>query len=414
MRKVAITNIGKLVSGDLEKGVLDATSILTKDNKIIKIGSEKEIGAENADATIDANGLTVTPGLIDGHVHITLGGDYAPMHNAIGTMQDALLSGTTTLISEGEQSPGLPRFYPKDPLGVKTTAILGKKIFDKYRPGGALKVHAGALVLAEGLTEQDFKEMAGAGVWIVGEIGGGGAADLSIVIPMVEWARKYEMFVSIHFGARLIPGATTMTTEEVLKINPDKVAHANGGTTAASMEETKKLIESTKIALEIVSYGNPKMTYEIVEMLKKKNELNRLVFGSDTPTGQGQMPFAINRAIVKVSSLNGIPAEKAIAMATGNTADLYGLNTGKIEEGREADIIVIDRPPGSVGKDALEAIEAGDLFGTALIMVDGKVIGLRGRDARPTAGNVKINGIDAVVTDINEHIFEPRLFHPFR
>lgn len=61
MRKVAITNIGKLVSGDLDKGILDATSILTKDNKIMKIGSEREIGAENADATIDANGLTVTP-----------------------------------------------------------------------------------------------------------------------------------------------------------------------------------------------------------------------------------------------------------------------------------------------------------------------------------------------------------------
>ena len=64
--------------------------------------------------------------------------------------------------------------------------------------------------------------------------------------------------------------------------------------------------------------------------------------GSDSPTGQASMPNAIHRAIVRISSMNEIPAEKVIAMATGNTADLYGLKSGKIEIGREADIIIID------------------------------------------------------------------------
>ena len=40
-----------------------------------------------------------------------------------------------------------------------------------------MKVHGGALVLVHGLTEQDFKEMHDAGVWLIAEIGGGGLSD---------------------------------------------------------------------------------------------------------------------------------------------------------------------------------------------------------------------------------------------
>lgn len=112
--------------------------------------------------------------------------------------------------------------------------------------------------------------------------------------------------------------------------------------------------------------------------------------------------------------MNEIPAEKAIAMATGNTADLYGLNTGKIEVGREADIIIIDNPPGSQGKNALEAIECGDPFGCTLVMVDGEIVGLRGKDSRPTAGWVRINGQDTKVTGINEYLFFPPRFNRYK
>ena len=408
MEKVVIKNIGKLVSGDFNKGILDATAILIKNGKIEKIGAEDEIDVKDAEISIDVNGMVVAPGFIDPHVHLSFE-DYAPMQGLPGGMEDALLSGTTTMISEGEQGPGLPRYFDNDPLGVKATAILARKVFEKYRPGGALKVHGGAVVLAKGLTEEDFKEMANAGVWLVAEIGGGGfAAPLEEVLPMVELARKYKMFVSIHWGPGIIPGSTRMMAKEALEIAPNKIAHFNGGTTATPWEENKKIIEESKMALEPVSYGNPKMTHRIVEELKKRDELNRLLIGSDSPTGQGMFANAISRGIVGISAMNDIPAEKAIAMGTGNTADLYGLaNTGKIEEGREADIIAIDCPPDSVGKNALEAIQVGDMVGVAMVMVDGRIVGFRGKDNRPTTRHVKINGVDAAITDIEEYLFHP-------
>ena len=61
-------------------------------------------------------------------------------------------------------------------------------------------------------------------------------------------------------------------------------------------------------------------------------------------------------------------------MATGNTARVYKLNRGLIAEGREADLVVVDAPLGSVGKDALSAIAAGDNPGVSLVLVDGKIV----------------------------------------
>ena len=94
-------------------------------------------------------------------------------------------------------------------------------------------------------------------------------------------------------------------------------------------------------------------------------------------------------------------------MKTGTTADIYGLNTGKIEVGREADIQVIDCPPGSCGTDALKAIECGDPFGNSMVIVDGRIMAFRGHDSRPTARFCLINGEDATVSGITEHLFFP-------
>jgi len=60
-------------------------------------------------------------------------------------------------------------------------------------------------------------------------------------------------------------------------------------------------------------------------------------------------------------------------MATGNTARVYKLPVGVIEPGREADMCIVDAPIGSVGKTALEALRAGDLFGISMVLIDGQI-----------------------------------------
>src|SRR5437762_13070483 len=67
---LAITNIGTLVSGDLERGVLLADTVVCQDGKISRIGSGLDLAG--VDVVLDARGTTVAPGLIDSHCHVGL------------------------------------------------------------------------------------------------------------------------------------------------------------------------------------------------------------------------------------------------------------------------------------------------------------------------------------------------------
>ena len=405
MNDLVIKNIDKIVSGDIQKGIIPGDTVVVRDGLIAAVGNYADVDTSGIDIVVDAQGQVVCPGFIDPHIHNTLD-DYAPQRGAVGCYADALYYGTTSMVSEGEQGPGWPRFYD-DPIGCKAAAILSKRVFDHFRPGGGLKFHGGALVLVHGLTEQDFKEMHDAGVWLIAEIGGGGLSDPDEVEPMLEWARKYDFFYSVHLAPPSIPGSSWVTSEAIIRLHPNKVAHTNGGSTAVSFDHIERLMEECDIPLELVVNGNFVNFNKILKRMEAKGELGRILFGSDSPTGQASMPGAMNRAIVKASSLNGLPAEMCIAMATGTTADIYGLNTGKIEVGREADLQVIDCPPGSCGSDALKAIECGDPFGNSMVIVDGRIMAFRGHDSRPTARFCLINGEDATVSGITEHLFFP-------
>src|ERR1700739_1934334 len=98
--KLVIRNIGLLLSGAMEKPILDADTIVAENGKITGIGRAKDIDAEGATTVINANGTTVTPGLIDSHVH-PVAGDWTPRQNQIGWIDSFLNGGGTTMISAG-------------------------------------------------------------------------------------------------------------------------------------------------------------------------------------------------------------------------------------------------------------------------------------------------------------------------
>ena len=151
-----------------------------------------------------------------------------------------------------------------------------------------------------------------------------------------------------------------------------------------------RLLDETELALEIVQCGNPKVADYVARKATAAKKLNRIIFGNDAPSGTGVIPLGILRNICQIASMSEVPAAVAVAMATGNTARVYGLNTGVIAPGKEADLVIMDTPMGSVGKTALEAIEAGDLPGVALVLVDGVVKVNKSRNTPPTVGKVTI------------------------
>lgn len=366
--KLLIKNIGKIVSGDLDRPILNGDAILVDDGKIARIGRSSELAKIGAQKVVDATGTIATPGLIDSHTHPVFG-DFTPRQKMVDFIESSLHGGVTTMISAAESHlPG----RISDKAMVKALAILAAKSFSNFRPGG-VKVHGGSLILEPGLTEADFKEMAQEGVKRVGEIGLGRVRSADEAAPMVKIAKKYGMKVMIHCGGASVPGSSTITADEIIKIEPDVVSHINGGPTAISPEEIEKLVKETNFALEIVHCGNPKMSLKVIELAMGRGELSRVIIGNDAPSGTGVIPLGIIRTVILLSSLTDLSPEKAIALATGNTARIYGLDTGFIKEGCAADIVIMDSPMGSVGADALGAIKAGDIPGITLVIVDGEI-----------------------------------------
>ena len=386
MGSTIIKNIGTILSGDIDNPVLKGDTIVVTDGKIAAIGGAEVASGIEAEKVIDAAGSTVTPGLFDTHVHTSLG-DYAHRQFASNFIEGELHGGVTTIISAGEvHTPG----RPKDPAGTKALAVLAHKSFAALKPAG-VKVHGGSLILEKGLVEKDFEELAKEGVWTVGEIGLGSVKNPEDAAPMVEWAHKNGMKVQMHTGGTSIPGSSTVTAEQVMATKPDVISHINGGPTAIPLHEVDKLMDETTFAMEIVQCGNPKVTDYVARRAQEKGQLGRIIFGNDAPSGTGIIPLGILRNICQVSSVSGIPGEIALCMATGNSAKVYDrLNTGMIAVGREADLVFMDAPMGSVAETAVEAFECGDIPGLSIIMVDGVVKAAKSKNTAPCKRAAKV------------------------
>ena len=367
MSEMLIQAIGQIVSGEFHSPLLTGDSIRIRDGMIAEIGSGLSAGA---DATaIDANGGTVIPGLIDSHVHPVIG-DYSPRQKIVDFIASCVHGGVTRMISAGEvHMPG----RPTGAIGAKAMAIVGAKAWSSYRPGG-MKVQGGGLLLQEGLTEADFEEMASAGVRHLGEVGLGGYHDWDSIAEMARWAKRCGMTVMMHIGGASIPGSDAIGADHAIRVQPHIASHLNGGPTAPALADIERIIGETKAALEIIQCGNAALIPRILDLARRHDALDRVIIGTDMPSGTGVIPLGMLRTIAWVSALGDVPPAQAIAMATGAAAGVYNLPAGRIALGLEADLVIMDAPIGSAADDALETLKIGDTPGISGVIIDGELV----------------------------------------
>lgn len=377
-QKLVIRNIGLLLSGDLEHPILDADTVVAIAGRIVSVGREKSVDTGNATVVIDAHGTTLGPGFIDSHVH-PVAGDWTPRQNQLGWIDSYLHGGVTTMISAGEvHTPG----RPKDVVGLKALAICAQRTFTAFRPGG-IKIHAGAPVIEHGMVEDDFRELAAAGVTLLGEVGLGGVKDGKTARQMVGWARKYGIQSTIHTGGPSIPGSSLIDKDIVLETDADVIGHINGGHTALPDDQITALCEKSSRALEIVHNGNERAALLTLRTARELKQLSRVILGSDSPAGSGVQPLGILRMISMLSSLGNVPGEVAICFASGNTAKIRNLDCGLIAPGRAANFVLMDKAQHSSGKNLLDSIQRGDLPGIGMVIIDGAVSAQRSRNTPP-------------------------------
>ncbi len=376
--KVVIRNIGLMLSGDIARPILDADAVVAVDGRIAAIGRLKDLDVDGARTVVDAHGCAVAPGLIDSHVH-PVAGDWTPRQSQMNWIDSTLHGGVTTMISAGEvHTPGRPR----DVVGLKAMAIFAQRAFTAFRPGG-MKIHAGAPVIEPDMVEQDFKDLAEAGVTLLGEVGLGGVKDGATARRMVGWARQYGIQSTIHTGGPSIPGSGLIDAAVVLEADTDVVGHINGGHTALPDREIRCICEGCRRGLEIVHNGNERAALYTMRTAREIGQLERVILGTDGPAGSGVQPLGILRMISMLSSIGEVPAEVAFCFGTGNTARMRSLDCGLIEVGRAADFVFLDRPQHGAGRTLLEAVELGDLPGVGMVMIDGAVRTGRSRNTPP-------------------------------
>ncbi|MGD8561412.1 MAG: amidohydrolase family protein [Desulfarculaceae bacterium] len=368
MGSVLIYNIGRMISGDVNDPVIDADSLFIQDGVFQEIGTRRK----DADIVIDARGNTAAPGLIDSHVHLSFG-DWTPVQNSTNWISCYMQCGITRMVSAGElHLPGLPIDKP-DPQIFRSLALVTRACYDNYRPAG-VKVEAGTLLLVPGLKEEDIAAVGRCGSKLVKFIFYPYGDNPEEQAAYMAWARKYGLKVKIHSGGVSRSGVSKPADAElILSLAPDIAGHINGGPIPPSEADVKRVVDEGSCYLEVAYCGNAGLAVRTVQWAAQKGCLDRVILGSDTPSGTGVTPRALLRTMALAATAQGVEPEQAVCMATGSAALAHNLDSGFIAEGKPADLVILGRIQGSTGADAMEALKAGNLLAVSMALIDGEL-----------------------------------------
>ena len=278
------------------------------------------------------------------------------------------------MVSAGElHVPGLP-LDPPDARLFKYLAVLAKRCADNL-PQKAPRLFAGTLLLAPGLNEDDFDEVAQAGIRCAKFIFYPYGENGNEAQRYVRWCKERSIVVKIHSGGVSRSGFSRPAGSRVVQeLLPDVVGHIAGGPIPMPPEEMETVVKETNCYLEIATGGNFRRAIELMEMVRRQGAEERVILGTDTPSGTGVTPRGMLRIVALLASMGGVSAEVALCMATGNSARAHGLEVGFIQEGKPADLVLMGKITDSVGGDALEGLSVGDIPGICCIVVDGQLV----------------------------------------
>lgn len=384
---LGFTNVGTLLTGSVDEPVSSATAVLVQDGRIASIGDP--VAAAAADVVVDIRGATLAPGLWDSHHHPYFG-DYSPRQEAAGTLTKVARAGVTSLVSAGAgHQPGMylpseslpnvqaitaasaadPR-RARDAAGTKALAIVMEHAWRGDRSLGAT-VHGGTVIAEDGLTRDDFADLAANGVRII-----------KFLRPLSRsadarnyraWAREAGLLAMTHTGNRRISRDADTILSSLQDVDPDVAGHINGGPTPAPRDAVSWIVEEGRAALDVVFIGNMRVAVDVLRRVLERGEPHRILIGSDLPGGTGIVPTAVLRTIQLLHQMTGVEVPLLYAMASGNTAAAYRLPGGRIAVGEPADLVSWDPVDGSETETFVECVAYGDRPYPGLIVLDGRI-----------------------------------------
>lgn len=367
--QLLLHNIDRILTGRFEAPTLDAEAVVVEDGRIASFDAA---AAADPGTVIDCKQMTVAPGLVDTHVHPTQG-DYAPKQQSVGWLERMVHGGVTRVFSAGE-------VHVAGRSGAESSLAIAQAAHHSFRgvqPSG-MRVHAGAMLLEKDTEPGHIDRARSTGMGIIGEVGIGSLKDPARAGELSAHARSLGMVVHMHCGCTSDrgPGGDEhphFSADDVLVVQPTIASHANTFASLSDSDIDRLCAPDGPPHVEVVQAGGTRSMLRVVEGLAERGSLDRLLIGTDTPTGYGVASLGILKTVGDICSLAGVAPELGWAIASGQGARAFGVAGNVIEIGGPADLVVMDASLGSVCGSAVEAIAAGEFPGIAAVITDGRL-----------------------------------------
>ena len=367
---------------DVRTGKLsDAQTIIVVGDTIQSIAPGASVAALPGDTVVDLSRMTVLPGMIDVHTHLTGNPDFDPYReltsnnakeaiNGVVNARTTLMAGFTSVRNVG--------------AGGYVDVNLRDAINSGQIPGPHMQVSGPALGITGGHCDDNLLPFE------YHQVGEGVADGIAAVQQKVRQNIKYgaDLIKICATGGVLSKGddpqAAQYTLEEMKAIVAD--AHRLGRKVAAHAHGAQGILWASEAGVDSIEHGSYINDEDIAEMMKDGTYLVPTLYLEDWQLEKGSLPPFSHQKMVDVSAVaksnikramqagvkialgtdaavypHGLNAHEldvyvnqigmaplaALQSTTINAADLMGWSakTGTLEPGKWADIIAVDKNP---------------------------------------------------------------------
>lgn len=327
---------------------------------------------------VPAAGLTMVPGLIDGHVHIAgAGGEGGPESRTPEVPLSMLLDGGITTVVGSLGTDGFARSIEGVLMKAKG---LRREGISAFMLTGAYQVPTPTLLGDIGRDIALIDEVIGAGEIAIADHRSS-CPTVNELIRLAEHARVGGMLggkagiTLLHMGDAHRPFSLIYAAVEMSELKPAQFLPTHCNRNSYIFEDAKAYGKDGNVDITTSAYPfypeyEVKPAAALRQLLEAGVPLKHITFSSD---GGGSLPlFDEEGTLLKLTSgeprtlllevldaarKEDIPLDQALKVATSNPADIFKLKgKGRIAPGMDADLLLLD------ADDRIHHLVAGGLF----------------------------------------------------